>query len=156
MPRRISISRKGLVGDPKYGDRLVTQFVSCLMKSGKRSTVEGIVYDAIETMEKKSGQSGVDVFHKAINNIKPVVEVRSRRVGGATYQVPVEVRPDRRTALAIRWAITYANARNEKSMAEKLAAELFAASNNEGSSIKKKEDTHKMAEANKAFAHFKW
>jgi small subunit ribosomal protein S7 len=107
-------------------------------------------------LEKKSGQSGLEMFHKAVNNVKPVLEVRSRRVGGATYQVPVEVRPDRRTALAIRWVRTYAVARSGKSMAEKLAAELLAAANNEGASIKKKEDTHKMAEANKAFAHFKW
>lgn len=156
MSRRASSGKKAAAADYKFNDRLVTQFVSCLMQSGKRSTAESIIYDAIDTLEKKSGQGGLDVFHKAINNIKPVVEVRSRRVGGATYQVPVEVRADRRTALAIRWAIGYANSRNEKSMADKLAAELLAASNNEGASIKKKEDTHKMAEANKAFAHFKW
>ncbi|MDZ4722297.1 MAG: 30S ribosomal protein S7 [candidate division Zixibacteria bacterium] len=156
MPRRISAGHRETAPDYKYDDRLVTQFVSCLMKRGKRSTAEGIIYDALETMEKKSGQNAADVFHKAINNIKPVVEVKSRRVGGATYQVPVEVRQDRRTALAIRWVIGYAKGRNEKSMAERLAGELLAASNNEGASIKKKEDTHKMAEANKAFAHFKW
>jgi len=133
----------------------VTQFVSCLLKQGKRSTAERILYDALDLLEKKSGQTPLDVFHKAMNNVRPVVEVRSRRVGGATYQVPVEVRPGRRTALAIRWIIKYSKDRKEKSMADKLSAELLAASNNEGGSIKKKEDTHKMAEANKAFAHFK-
>ena len=126
------------------------------MKEGKRSTAERIMYSAIDLLEKKSGQSGIDMFRKAMNNVKPVLEVKSRRVGGATYQVPTEVRPDRRTALAIRWLITYSMGRSEKSMADKLAAEFLAASNNEGASIKKKEDTHKMAEANKAFAHFKW
>jgi small subunit ribosomal protein S7 len=115
-----------------------------------------MLYSAIESIEKKSGQPGLEMFHKAVNNVKPVLEVRSRRVGGATYQVPVEVRPDRRSALAIRWIIGYSAARNEKSMADRLAGEFLAAANNEGSSIKKKEDTHKMAEANKAFAHFKW
>lgn len=156
MPRRISVGRRNTAADSRFNDRLVSQFVACLTKRGKRSLSEGIIYDALTTMEKKSGQDAMDVFHKAVNNIKPVVEVRSRRVGGANYQVPVEVRADRRTALAIRWAITYSKARNEKTMADRLAAELLAAANNEGASIKKKEDTHKMAEANKAFAHFKW
>jgi small subunit ribosomal protein S7 len=135
---------------------LVAEFVSCLLKSGKRSTAENLFYDALGLLEKKSGQSGVDVFHKAMENVKPTLEVKSRRVGGATYQVPVEVRSDRRTALAIRWLILNASARNDKSMADKLAAEFHAASNNEGGAVKKKEDTHKMAEANKAFAHFRW
>ncbi len=117
---------------------------------------EQILYKAIDVVEKKTGQPGLEQFHKALNNVKPVLEVKSRRVGGATYQVPVEVRADRRTALAIRWLISYSAARSGKTMAEKLAAELMAAANNEGASIKKKEDTHKMAEANKAFAHFKW
>lgn len=156
MSRRSSKIKKPIIPDPKYNDRLVTQFVSCLMKRGKKSTAENIIYDAIEQMAKKSGDDGLDVFHKAINNVKPVLEVRSRRVGGATYQVPVEVRPERRTALAIRWVILYASSRGDKTMADKLAAELLAASANEGASIKKKEDTHKMAEANKAFAHFRW
>jgi small subunit ribosomal protein S7 len=156
MPRRGTISERGVQPDYKYGDRVISQFVACLMKRGKRSTAEGIMYEALEMVEKKSGQGGLDMFHKAMNNVKPVLEVRSRRVGGATYQVPVEVRPDRRTALAIRWIISYSQARGEKSMAERLAAEFFSAANNEGASIKKKEDTHKMAEANKAFAHFKW
>lgn len=135
---------------------MVTQFVSCLMSRGKRSTAERLFYRAVDILEKKSGQEGLEMFHKALNNVKPVLEVKSRRVGGATYQVPVEVAPNRRTALAIRWLILYATGRNEKTMADRLAAEFLAASNNEGSTIKKKEDTHKMAEANKAFAHFRW
>ncbi len=156
MSRRTRAIKRSVKPDFKYGDKLVTQFVSCMMKSGKRSNAEGCLYSALDMLEKKSGQSGLDVFRKAVNNVKPVLEVKSRRVGGATYQVPVEVRPGRRTALAIRWIRTYAVARSGKSMAEKLSAELLAASNNEGASIKKKEDTHKMAEANRAFAHFKW
>jgi small subunit ribosomal protein S7 len=156
MSRRISAQKRGAGNDFKYGDRSVSQFIACLMKEGKRSTAERIMYSAIDLLEKKSGQSGIDMFRKAMNNVKPVLEVKSRRVGGATYQVPTEVRPDRRTALAIRWLITYSMGRSEKSMSDKLAAELLAAASNEGASIKKKEDTHKMAEANKAFAHFKW
>jgi small subunit ribosomal protein S7 len=156
MSRRVEHNRRNTATDYRYNDRVITEFVACLLQSGKRSTAEGILYDAIDIAEKKSGQSGIDLFHKAVNNCKPSVEVKSRRVGGANYQVPVEVRPDRRSALAIRWLITYSAGRTEKSMAERLAAELLAASNNEGSSIKKKEDTHRMAEANKAFAHFRW
>ena len=156
MPRRSRAVKHAVKPDYKFGDKLVTQFVSCTMRSGKRSTAERCLYSALDMLEKKSGQDGLEMFHKAVNNVKPVLEVKSRRVGGATYQVPVEVRPNRRTALAIRWITTHAGARSGKSMAEKLAAELLAASNNEGASIKKKEDTHKMAEANKAFAHFKW
>ena len=156
MSRRSSAGRRGKTPDFKFNDMLVSEFVACLMERGKRSTAERLIYDAISRMEKQSGQSGVELFQKAVNNVKPVLEVRSRRVGGATYQVPVEVRQDRRTALAIRWLIGFAKARGGKSMAEKLAAEFLAAANNEGASIKKKEDTHKMAEANKAFAHFRW
>lgn len=156
MSRRVEHHRRNIATDYRYNDRVVTEFVACLLQSGKRSTAEGILYGALDLAEKKSGQSGIDIFHKAVNNCKPSVEVKSRRVGGANYQVPVEVRPDRRTALAIRWLITYSAGRTEKSMAERLAAEILAASNNEGSSIKKKEDTHRMAEANKAFAHFRW
>ncbi len=156
MSRRTSAEKHAPIPDHRYGDRLVTQFISYLMESGKRSTAERLVYSAIDSMEKKTGQSGLEMFQKAVNNVKPVIEVKSRRVGGATYQVPVEVRPDRRTALAIRWLISYSASRGGKSMAEKLAAEFMAAANNEGASIKKKEDTHKMAEANKAFAHFRW
>ena len=156
MPRRTRAVKRPVKLDYKFGDKLITQFVSCMIRSGKRSTAEGCLYSALEMLENKSGQDGLEMFHKAVNNVKPVLEVKSRRVGGATYQVPVEVRPNRRTALAIRWINTHAGARSGKTMAEKLAAELLAASNNEGASIKKKEDTHKMAEANKAFAHFKW
>ncbi|UCD64326.1 MAG: 30S ribosomal protein S7 [Candidatus Zixiibacteriota bacterium] len=156
MSRRTRTGRRDVIPDYKYQDRLISQFVSCLMKNGKRSTAERIFYSALGSMEKKTGQDGLELFHKAVNNVKPVLEVRSRRVGGATYQVPVEVRADRRTALAIRWLISYASARSGNTMAEKLAGEFMAAANNEGASIKKKEDTHKMAEANKAFAHFRW
>ena len=156
MPRRNRAERQDIQPDPKYRDVLVSQFVSCLLKSGKRSTAERIFYDALDLVEKKGGQSGLEMFHKAMGNVKPTLEVRSRRVGGATYQVPVEVRQDRRVALAIRWIILNAQSRNDKSMADRLAAELLAASNNEGGAVKKKEDTHKMAEANKAFAHFRW
>ncbi len=154
MSRRTRIDKKDVVPDYKFSDKLITQFISCLMKNGKRSTAEGIFYLALDQMEKKTGQSGLELFRKAVNNVKPVLEVRSRRVGGATYQVPVEVRPDRRTALAIRWLITYSTARPGNTMADKMAGEFMAAANNEGASIKKKEDTHKMAEANKAFAHY--
>ena len=156
MSRRSSAIKNEVVPDYKFSDRLITQFISCLLKSGKRSTAERIFYSSLDEIEQKTGQSGLDIFHKAVNNVKPVLEVRSRRVGGATYQVPVEVRPNRRTALAIRWLISYASARSGNTMAGKLAGEFTAAANNEGSSIKKKEDTHKIAEANKAFAHFRW
>jgi small subunit ribosomal protein S7 len=156
MSRRSRAKRSDASPDQKYGDKLVTEFVSCLMERGKRSTAERILYSAIEILDKKSDHNGLDLFHKAVANVKPVLEVKSRRVGGATYQVPVEVRPSRRTALALRWLISYSAARSGKTMAEKMAAEFLAAANNEGASIKKKEDTHKMAEANKAFAHFRW
>jgi small subunit ribosomal protein S7 len=156
MSRRSKAIKREIIPDYKFNEKLITQFISCLMKSGKRSTAERIFYDSVEMIADKSGQEGLELFRKAVNNVKPVLEVRSRRVGGATYQVPVEVRPNRRTALAIRWIISYANARSGHTMADKLAGELLAASNNEGASIKKKEDTHKMAEANKAFAHFRW
>ena len=156
MSRRNKPGKRRVQPDFKYGDLLASQFVSCLLKSGKRSTAEQIFYDALGSLEKKSGQPGVEVFRKAMENVKPTLEVKSRRVGGATYQVPVEVRQDRRIALAIRWLILNARGRNDKSMADKLAAEFLAASNNEGGAVKKREDTHKMAEANKAFAHFRW
>ena len=142
--------------DPKFNDILVAKFINSLMFDGKKSKARDVVYDAFEIIEDRTKKTGLEVFKKAINNTQPLIEVRSRRVGGATYQVPTEVRPERRSALAMRWLKTYARARNEKSMSGKLAAELIAASNNEGSAVKKKEDTHKMAEANKAFAHFKW
>ncbi len=142
--------------DPKFNDVLVARFINSIMYDGKKSKARHVVYKAFEVIEERSKKPGLEVFKKALNNVQPVIEVRSRRVGGATYQVPTEVRPERRTALAMRWIKTYARARNEKSMSLKLASELLAASNNEGSAVKKKEDTHKMAEANKAFAHFKW
>jgi len=156
MPRKKTPSKRELIPDTQYGDMLVAKFIGFLLKRGKRSIAEQIFYSAMDIIEKKAGQPGIDVFHKAINNIKPVLEVKSRRVGGATYQVPVEVRADRRLALAIRWVISFSRSRGEHTMAEKLASELVAAANNEGAAIKKKEDTHKMAEANKAFAHFRW
>lgn len=147
---------KYISADPKFGDVQVAKFVNCIMLDGKKSVARKIVYDAIDIIEERTKKPGMETFKKAINNVQPIIEVRSRRVGGATYQVPTEVRPERRTALAMRWIKRYASERNEKSMASKLAAELISASNGEGSSVKKKEDTHKMAEANKAFAHFKW
>lgn len=156
MPRRKKVTKRKLLPDPKYHDGLVTQFINGLMRQGKRSLAETIFYSALSEIETRTGQDGLGVFQKAVNNVKPILEVKSRRVGGATYQVPIEVRADRRTALAIRWIIGYAKARSENTMAQKLAQELIAASKNEGASIKKREDTHKMAEANKAFAHYRW
>ena len=156
MPRKNTPPKRELMADTKHSDKLLMQFIGAMMESGKKSVAEAILYGALESMEKKTGQPGIEMFHKAINNVKPVLEVKSRRVGGATYQVPVEVRAERRVALAIRWIIAYSRGRGEHTMAEKLAAEMLAAANNEGASIKKKEDTHKMAEANKAFAHFRW
>ena len=156
MPRRKKVTRREILPDPKYHNVLVAQFINGLMRRGKKSLSERIFYTALSEIEKSINQDGLTVFQKAVNNVKPVLEVKSRRVGGATYQVPVEVRPNRRTALAIRWIISYAKARSEKTMAQKLAQELIAASKNEGSSIKKRDDTHKMAEANKAFAHYRW
>ncbi len=156
MPRRGTVSRRELVPDPKTGNVLVTRFVNCLMKKGKKSTAERIVYDALEIIEKKTGQDGLAVMKQAMNNVKPNLEVKSRRVGGATYQVPVEIKPERRTALAIRWLIQYSLARPDHTMTEKIAAEFMAASKNDGGAIKKRDDTHRMAEANKAFAHYRW
>ena len=142
--------------DPKYNEVMVTKFINYLMWDGKKSTARQLVYDAFEIIEQKTKKPAMEVFKKAVSNVQPLVEVRSRRVGGATYQVPMEVRPARRNALAFRWIKNYSRDRKDKSMAAKLAAELLAASNGEGSSVKKKDDTHRMAEANKAFAHFKW
>lgn len=156
MPRRKRPTKRKVLPDPKYKSILVTKFINGLLRDGKRSVAEKIFYGAIDITKSKTNTQGVEVFEKAIENVKPILEVRSRRVGGATYQVPVEIRSDRRQALAIRWIINYAKARSEKTMSQKLAAEFLSAHNNEGSSIKKREDTHKMAEANKAFAHFKW
>ena len=156
MSRRKRSRSKDYAGDPKYGDVLVARFVSYIMRKGKKSTAESIVYDSFDLIEQKSGQRGIEVFKKAIDNVKPALEVSSRRVGGATYQVPIEVRSSRRVALAMRWISGYARIRSEKTMSERLANELMQASRMEGPSVKKREDTHKMAEANKAFAHFRW
>ncbi len=156
MPRRKKVAEREVLPDPKYNSVVVTKFINGLMERGKKSTAERIFYKALEIAEQKSGNKGLDTFQKALDNVKPVLEVKSRRVGGATYQVPVEVGERRRQALAIRWIIGYALGRNDKTMADKLANELLAAAKNEGPSIKKREDTHKMAEANKAFAHFRW
>ena len=156
MPRRRKVTKRALLPDPKYKSVLVTRFVNNLMQQGKKSVAELIFYRAIENIENRTGQSGLEVFHKAIENVKPVVEVKSRRVGGATYQVPVEIRQERRMELAIRWLILYSKGRSEKTMAEKLAMEFDAASKNQGAAVKKRDDTHKMAEANKAFAHYRW
>jgi small subunit ribosomal protein S7 len=156
MPRRKVIARRDPPPDPRYESPLVTKFINCLMKSGKRSTSERVFYRSVEICEEKGGESGISIFKQAVANVKPVLEVKSRRVGGATYQVPVEVRPDRRTALAFRWLIDFARERAEKSMEEALAAEFLAAWKNEGNAIRKKRDVHKMAEANKAFAHYRW
>lgn len=154
--RKKRAEKKYLKPDPKFNDVVVAKFVNAIMYDGKKSKAREVVYKAFEIIEEKTSKPGLEVFKKAMNNVQPVIEVRSRRVGGATYQVPSEVRPERRNALAMRWIKNYARARGDKSMPAKLAAELIAASNNEGSAVKKKEDTHKMAEANKAFAHFKW
>ncbi len=154
--RKRRAEKRYIKPDPQYNDLLVAKFINSIMLEGKKSVARKIVYTAFNIIEEKTKKSGLETFKKAIANVAPLIEVRSRRVGGATYQVPTEVRPERRTALAMRWIKTYARSRGEKSMAAKLAGELISASNNEGNSVKKKEDTHKMAEANKAFAHFKW
>jgi small subunit ribosomal protein S7 len=156
MPRRKLVKRREVKSDPKFDSPLVTKFINCLMFKGKKSTAERVFYGCMDLIEKRTGQPGIQVFKLAVNNVKPVLEVRPRRVGGATYQVPMEVRHERRTALAFRWILQNARARKEHSMQESLASELVAASKNEGGAIKKKEDTHKMAEANKAFAHYRW
>jgi small subunit ribosomal protein S7 len=156
MPRRRATKKKSLSGDPRYNDIIVARFINYVMRRGKKSTAERLVYDCFDIIEQKSGQKGVEVFRKAVDNVRPALEVSSRRVGGATYQVPVEVRQPRRLALAMRWLANFARNRTENTMAERLANELLAASKNDGPAIKKKEDTHKMAEANKAFAHFRW
>lgn len=157
MPRRREVPKRRISPDPRYEDRLVAKFMNVLMWSGKKSTAERVVYGAFDILgQRGGGEEPIRIFKKALDNVKPLIEVRSRRVGGATYQVPVEVRAERRTALAMRWLIVYSRNRNEKTMGEKLANELLDASQNRGASVKKKEDTHKMAEANKAFAHFKW
>ena len=156
MSRRQKSIKRPVLADARYDSQTVSKFINTLMLQGKKSTAEHIFYGAMDLVESRTGQPGVNVFKQALQNLKPVVEVKSRRVGGATYQVPVEVRPERRTALAMRWLMQFSRDRNEKSMAEKLAAEAVAASKGEGNAMKKKDDTQRMAEANKAFAHYRW
>ena len=156
MSRRHRAEKREINPDPKFGDTVVTKFMNAIMLDGKKSAAERIVYGAFEQVEEKLKQEPVGVFHQALENVAPHVEVRSRRVGGATYQVPVDVRPERRQALAIRWLISAARKRNETTMVDRLSGELLDAANNRGTAVKKREDTHKMAEANKAFAHFRW
>ena len=156
MSRRHAAEKREVLPDPKFKDLVITKFMNILMKDGKKSAAERIVYGALEVIQSKGSGDPVAAFHEAIDNVKPSVEVRSRRVGGATYQVPVEVRPERRQALAIRWIVDNARKRSENTMVERLSGELLDASNNRGASVKKREDTHKMAEANKAFSHYRW
>jgi small subunit ribosomal protein S7 len=156
MPRKGNIVKREVLPDPLYSSTLVSKFVNCVMWGGKKSTAESLVYDAFKIIQQKTGDDPLRIFKKAVENVKPVLEVKTRRVGGANYQVPVEVNPNRRISLSIRWLISYSRARKEKSMEEKVAAELLDAANNRGAAIKKREDVHKMAEANKAFAHYRW
>jgi small subunit ribosomal protein S7 len=156
MSRRHAAEKREILPDAKYGDRVLTKFMNNLMVDGKKSVAETIVYSALDRVQSRLKREPVQAFHEALDNVKPSVEVRSRRVGGATYQVPVEVRPERREALAIRWLIIAARKRNENTMEERLAAELADAVNNRGTAVKKREDTHKMADANKAFSHYRW
>ena len=157
MPRRREVPKREILPDPKFGNVELSKFMNVIMEGGKKAVAERIIYGALEFIEKKNpGKDPVEAFTMAINNVKPMVEVKSRRVGGANYQVPVEVRPDRRMTLGIRWIVNYARLRGEKTMDERLSGELMDAANNTGAAIKKKEDTHKMAEANKAFAHYRW
>ncbi|MBW1726684.1 MAG: 30S ribosomal protein S7 [Deltaproteobacteria bacterium] len=156
MPRRREVPERTVIPDPKYNNKLVSKFIKSIMRDGKKSTAESILYNAFDVIEKRTKESAIKIFEQAIENVKPMIEVKSRRVGGSTYQVPTEIRPSRKTALGIRWIIGFARKRPEKGMFEKLAAELLDASNKRGAAVKKKEDTHKMAEANKAFAHYRW
>ena len=156
MPRRRIAAKREILPDPKFGSKLLAKFINMVMVDGKKSVAERIVYGALETITERTGQEPMKTFHEALDNVKPTVEVRSRRVGGATYQVPVEVRSDRRQALAIRWIIDIARNRSENTMADRLCNELQDAANNRGAAVKKREDTHRMAEANKAFSHYRW
>ena len=157
MPRRREVPKREILPESKYGDLLLAKFMNCMMQRGKKSIAERLVYDALDELARRTGEENpLNAFKKALENVKPSVEVKSRRVGGSTYQVPVDIRGDRRTALGIRWMISYARKRPEKTMAKKLAGELYDALNNRGNAVKKREDTHKMAEANKAFAHYRW
>jgi small subunit ribosomal protein S7 len=154
--RRRAAEKREVLPDPKFGDPIVGKFINCLMVQGKKSVAEGILYNAFDRMQRRTGRSPIEMFHDALANVRPMLEVRSRRVGGATYQVPVEVRPERRQALATRWLIQAAQKRSEKTMVERLAGELLDAANNRGTAVKKREDTTKMADANRAFAHYRW
>ena len=156
MPRRGQISKRDILPDPMYNSKLVTKLVNNIMYDGKKGVAQKIVYDAFEIVANKTGNDALETFQKALDNIMPTLEVKARRVGGSTYQVPIEVRADRRQTLGLRWLITYSRARGEKKMADRLAGEIIDASNNTGSAVKKREDTHKMAEANKAFAHYRY
>jgi small subunit ribosomal protein S7 len=156
MSRRHKAEKREVNPDPKFGDLVVSKFMNSIMKQGKKSVAENIVYGALDRMQSRAKSDPIQLFHSALENVMPAVEVRSRRVGGATYQVPVEVRPERRQALAIRWLITAARSRNENTMEERLSGELLDAANNRGTAVKKREDTHKMAEANRAFSHYRW
>lgn len=156
MPRKGPVPKRDVLPDPVYKSKKVTKFINKVMLSGKKSVAEQVVYDAFDSIKDKTGKDPLEVFETALNNVMPVLEVRARRVGGANYQVPIEVRPDRRMTLGIRWIVGYARLRGERTMNERLSAELMDAANNTGAAIKKKEDTHKMAEANKAFAHYRW
>jgi small subunit ribosomal protein S7 len=156
MPRRREVAKRYVLPDPKYNSKLAAKFINNVMRRGKKSVAENIFYGALDLIEQRSKQDPLEMFNKALDNIRPVIEVKSRRVGGATYQVPVEVRHERRDALAMRWLINYANQRSEKTMVQRLAGELQDAAQGRGASVKKREDTHRMAEANKAFAHYRW
>ncbi len=156
MPRKGTVPKRDVLPDPKFSDKVIARLINKLTEDGKKSKAESILYGALDIIEEKTKGEPMKVFKKALDNIKPVLEVKSRRVGGATYQVPVEVRPERKLSLALRWLVSYSRGRGEKSMKEKLAGELIDASNNKGGSVKKREDVHKMAEANKAFAHYRW
>ncbi|WP_134702141.1 30S ribosomal protein S7 [Ammoniphilus sp. YIM 78166] len=156
MPRKGPVTRRDVLPDPIYNSKLVTRLVNRMMVDGKKGTAQGILYGAFDVIKERTGREPLEVFEEAMKNIMPVLEVRARRVGGANYQVPVEVRPERRTALGLRWLVQYSRNRGEKTMQERLAAEILDAANNAGASVKKREDTHKMAEANKAFAHYRW
>jgi small subunit ribosomal protein S7 len=156
MPRRKVVSKRPVLPDPKYGDVLITRCVNVIMRRGKKSLAQRVVYDALEVLRERTDEEPLQVFRRAVDNVKPVLEVRSRRVGGSTYQIPVDVNPDRRIALSMRWIVGSARARGERGMTRRLAAELLDAYNNTGNAVKKKEDTHRMAEANKAFAHYRW
>jgi small subunit ribosomal protein S7 len=156
MPRKGYVSRRDVLADPIYGDKVVTKLINQVMLDGKRGVAQKICYDAFDLIKEKTGKDAMEVFEQALNNIMPVLEVKARRVGGATYQVPMEVRPERRQTLGLRWLVSFARNRGEKTMMQRLAGELMDAANNTGNAVKKKEDTHRMAEANKAFAHYRW